>query len=130
MSEMIRPGHEAAEGQERDDEMKFLRPLMDLQALRSHLPRMNELLIEYFHTDEGYHVVMFPFEGRLVHEGLASPWWRRISEIKPITFSMAMNDYGFELLSDQEIPLFEALKPMCSGSDNLLKGTFRPVSMP
>jgi ATP-dependent Lhr-like helicase len=122
MSEMIRRKvHEAAEGQERDDEMKFLRPLMDLQALRSHLPRMNELLIEYFHTDEGYHVVMFPFEGRLVHEGLASLVAYRISQIKPITFSMAMNDYGFELLSDQEIPLFEALETDVLGSDNLLK---------
>jgi ATP-dependent Lhr-like helicase len=122
MSEMIRRKvHEAAEGQERDEEMKFLRPLMDLQALRSHLPRMNELLIEYFHTDEGYHVVMFPFEGRLVHEGLASLVAYRISQIKPITFSMAMNDYGFELLSDQEIPLFEALETDVLGSDNLLK---------
>jgi len=122
MSEMIRRKvHEAAEGQERDAEMKFLRPLMDLQALRSHLPRINELLIEYFHTDEGYHVVMFPFEGRLVHEGLASLVAYRMSQIKPITFSMAMNDYGFELLSDQEIPLFEALETDVLGSDNLLK---------
>jgi ATP-dependent Lhr-like helicase len=29
----------------------------------------------------------------------------RISLITPITFSFAMNDYGFELLSDQPIPL-------------------------
>lgn len=122
MSEMIRRKvHEAAEGQERDAEMKFLRPLMDLQALRSHLPRVNELLIEYFHTDEGYHVLMFPFEGRLVHEGLASLVAYRMSQIKPITFSMAMNDYGFELLSDQEIPLYEALETDVLGSDNLLK---------
>ena len=32
------------------------------------------------------------------------------SKIKPITFSIAMNDYGFELLSDQEIPIEEALE--------------------
>jgi ATP-dependent Lhr-like helicase len=122
MSEMIRRKvHEAAEGKENDEEMKFLRPLMDLQAHRSHLPRINELLIEYFHTDEGYHVVMFPFEGRLVHEGLASLVAYRIAQIKPISFSMAMNDYGFELLSDQEIPLYEALETDVLGSDNLLK---------
>jgi ATP-dependent Lhr-like helicase len=29
----------------------------------------------------------------------------RISKIRPITFSFAMNDYGFELLSDQPIPV-------------------------
>jgi ATP-dependent Lhr-like helicase len=25
-----------------------------------------------FHTSEGYHVVMYPFEGRFVHEGMAA----------------------------------------------------------
>ncbi|HRB23760.1 MAG TPA: hypothetical protein PLZ18_08305 [Ferruginibacter sp.] len=29
----------------------------------------------------------------------------RLSKIKPISFSIAMNDYGFELLSDQPIPI-------------------------
>jgi ATP-dependent Lhr-like helicase len=45
----------------------------------------------------------------------------RISKIKPITFSIAMNDYGFELLSDQAIPVEEALEENLLGVENLLQ---------
>jgi ATP-dependent Lhr-like helicase len=64
--------------------------------------------------------VVYPFEGRLVHEGLASLMAYRIAQILPITFSMAMNDYGFELLSDQPIPIEEALETNVLGDENLL----------
>ncbi|MFM8741921.1 MAG: DNA ligase-associated DEXH box helicase, partial [Cytophagales bacterium] len=65
------------------------------------------------------HVVMYPFEGRNVHEGLGALVAHRISKIKPITFSIAMNDYGFELLSDQEIPIYEAIEINVLGAENL-----------
>jgi ATP-dependent Lhr-like helicase len=121
MSEMIRVKiDEAARHDETDDEMRFLRPLMDLQQQRSHLPKRNEFLVEYFHTSEGYHVVMYPFEGRFVHEGMAALIAYRISQATPITFSIAMNDYGFELLSDQEIPIYEAIETNVLGSENLM----------
>ncbi len=120
LSEMIRiKMDEAANHAETDEEMKFLRPLMDLQKQRSHLPSRNELLIEYFHSSEGYHVVIYPFEGRNVHEGLGALVAYRIAKIKPITFSIAMNDYGFELLSDQPIPIEEAVETNVLGSENL-----------
>lgn len=120
LSEMIRLKiDQAAQRQDSDAEMKFLRPLMDLQHTRSRLPFINEFLIEYFQSDEGYHVVMYPFEGRNVHEGLGALVAYRISKIKPITFSIAMNDYGFELLSDQEIPIYEAIETNVLGTDNL-----------
>lgn len=122
MSEMIRYKiDQAARGAENDAEMKFLKPLMQLQRDRSHLPRANEFLIEYFQTEEGYHVLMYPFEGRFVHEGMAALIAYRIAQISPITFSIAMNDYGFELLSDQEIPLYEAIETNVLGSEELLK---------
>jgi ATP-dependent Lhr-like helicase len=122
MSEMIRVKiDQSATRTENDDEMKFLRPLMDLQRERSHLPKKGEFLIEYFHSSEGYHVMMYPFEGRFVHEGMAALMAYRIAQIKPITFSIAMNDYGFELLSDQEIPIYEAIETNVLGSENLLK---------
>lgn len=122
MSEMVRIKiNEAAEGIETDEEMIFLKPMMQLQAGMSHLPKKNEFLIEYLETSEGHHVIMYPFEGRLVHEGLASLVAYRISRIKPITFSIAMNDYGFELLSDQEIPIYEAIETNLLGSDDLFK---------
>ena len=122
MSEMIRyKVEQAANRTETDEEMIFLRPLMDLQRLRSHLPTSQEFLIEHMESQEGFHVWMYPFEGRLVHEGIAALVAYRLGQIKPITFSIAMNDYGFELLSDQEIPLMAALETDLFSLENLLK---------
>lgn len=86
-------------------ELKVLLPLFTLQKQLSHVPGINELLIEQIETKDGYHLFVYPFEGRLVHEAMAALLAYRISQIVPITFSIAMNDYGFELLSDQPIPL-------------------------
>ncbi len=120
LSEMIRLKiDEAARNKESDEEMRFLKPLMDLQKNRSHLPTKSEFLIEYFQSNEGYHVVMYPFEGRNVHEGLGALVAYRIAKIIPITFSIAMNDYGFELLSDQPIPIFEAVETNVLGMEHL-----------
>jgi len=113
--------HAAATGNYDEEELRFLKPMLDLQAKLSHLPTQQELLIESIETPEGHHVLVYPFEGRLVHEGLASLVAYRIAQIKPITFSMAMNDYGFELLSDQPVPLEEALETNVLGDENLLR---------
>lgn len=90
-------------------ELTALQPIFNEQRKRSHLPSENELLIEYFEDKEGHHLLMYPFEGRFVHEGLAALIGFRISRTKPITFSIAMNDYGFELLSDQPLELNEEI---------------------
>ena len=111
--------HDIAVGKYSDPELLFLEPLMDLQRERSHLPAQDEFLIEYFETKEGYHVIMYPFEGRAVHEGMGALLAHRIAQITPITLSIAMNDYGFEMLSDQEIPIYEALETDVLSADNL-----------
>ncbi|MBB4078976.1 ATP-dependent Lhr-like helicase [Lewinella aquimaris] len=92
-----------------DAELLKLAPLRDIQAHRSAVPATDELLIEYFHDREGYHLLMYPCEGRGIHEGLSSLIAYRIGQFAPLTFTIAMNDYGFELLSDQPIPIEEAL---------------------
>lgn len=122
MSKMLRDKlHDIAVGNRTgyDPELEFLEPLTELQRRRSHLPDRNEFLVECFESREGHHVVMYPFEGRLVHEGIAALVAHRIAAITPITFSIAMNDYGFELLSDQEIPVMEALETNVLGTENL-----------
>ncbi|MES2568077.1 MAG: ligase-associated DNA damage response DEXH box helicase [Bacteroidota bacterium] len=86
-----------------NEELRQLGPLLDLQSKVSHLPDKNELLIEQFKTREGYHLCVYPFEGRFVHEGMGSLLAYRIGLLEPFTFSIAMNDYGFELLSDKKI---------------------------
>ena len=100
---------EAASGQFRGPEMEALRPIFDVQSRWSRIPGPDEFLIERVQTREGFHLYFFPFEGRLVHEGLAALFAWRISRIRPISFAMASNDYGFELLSPDEAPIEEAL---------------------
>ncbi|NND35487.1 MAG: ligase-associated DNA damage response DEXH box helicase [Saprospiraceae bacterium] len=90
-------------------EVAVLKPLFDEQQRQSIIPREEEFLIESFRDREGHHLLMYPFEGRFVHEGMAALLSYRMGQFKPLTFSIAMNDYGFELLSDQEIPIEETL---------------------
>lgn len=98
-----------SQGKDHDVEIENLQGLFAEQKKRSHLPDANELLIEKAKSREGYHVFIYPFEGRNVHEGMAMLFSYRIAQIRPISFSVSFNDYGFELLSDQEIPIEEAL---------------------
>ncbi|QKJ28542.1 ligase-associated DNA damage response DEXH box helicase [Mucilaginibacter mali] len=101
---------EVAHGVEKDEEVKALRPLFELQKNLSHLPESHEFLIESFYTQDGHHLIFYPFEGRLVHEGMASLLAYRIAKLKSASYSIAMNDYGFELLTDEDIPIEAALE--------------------
>ncbi len=91
-------------------ELLALTPLLELQQQWSAIPQANQLLMEQFKTDEGYHLLVYPFEGRMVHEIMAALLAYRMAQLTPISFSFAMNDYGFELLADQPIPLAHALE--------------------
>jgi ATP-dependent Lhr-like helicase len=90
-----------------DEELDIILPLFERQAKVSHVPKDDEFLIELIKTRDGYHLFAYPFEGRQVHEILAALIAYRLGRVKPISFSIAMNDYGFELLSEQPIPLDE-----------------------
>jgi ATP-dependent Lhr-like helicase len=106
MSEVLRDKlYEYDTVQNPDEELVRLSPLFELQKKQSYLPREDQFLVEYFQTREGFHLLMYPFEGRYVHEGMGALIAQRISRDRPISFSIAMNDYGFELLSDQPIDL-------------------------
>ena len=109
-------------------ELEVLKPLFALQEKLSHVPKENELLIEHIETKDGFHLFVYPFEGRLVHEAMAAILAYRISRITPITFSFAMNDYGFELLSDQPIPVDDTNVYDLFSPDNLLADIQRSVN--
>lgn len=109
-------------------ELEILEPLFALQEHLSHVPAQNELLIEQIETKDGHHLFVYPFEGRLVHEAMAAILAYRISRITPITFSFAMNDYGFELLSDQPIPVDDTNVYELFSPDNLLTDIQRSVN--
>lgn len=112
----------------KDKEITALQPLFRLQKELSHIPMADELLIEHIETREGFHLFVYPFEGRLVHEAMAALLAYRISKILPISFSVAMNDYGFELLSDQPIPLDDTNVYELFKEDDLLTDIQRAVN--
>lgn len=129
LSEMLRQKmNEALEKYPKDIEIETIKPLIELQAKRSIVPKSNELLIEKFETEEGYHLFVYPFEGRLVHEGMAALFSYRISQLKPMTFSYAMNDYGFELLSDTEIPIEDAIKKGLFSDNYLVEDIYKSIN--
>ncbi|MBC7438916.1 MAG: ligase-associated DNA damage response DEXH box helicase [Flavobacterium sp.] len=109
MSELLRTELYNANTENLTPELLALQPVFDRQRKESIIPDMNQFLVETFKTREGFHAVFYPFEGRFVHEALASVLSYRISLLSPITFSLAYNDYGFELLSDQEIDMQNVL---------------------
>ena len=94
---------------EQSKEIKALLPMFDQQRLESIVPKPDEFLIETFKTRQGYHNMFYPFEGRFVHEAMGSLLAYRISLLSPITFSLAFNDYGFELLSDRPVDMPKVL---------------------
>jgi ATP-dependent Lhr-like helicase len=90
-------------GQYDGPEMQALEPLLAIQQRWSSLPTPDTTVIESLHSREGRHLFMFPFAGRAVHIGLASLLAWRVARMTPVTFSIAVNDYGLELLAPQEL---------------------------
>jgi ATP-dependent Lhr-like helicase len=109
MSELLREELYTANTDNLSAELKAMQPIFERQRAESLVPTDKQFLIESFKTREGFHTIFYPFEGRFVHEALASLLSYRISLLYPITFSLAYNDYGFELLSDQEVNIDQVL---------------------
>jgi len=78
-------------------EVRAVLPLLQTQAQWSQLPTGDGLLIERVRSRDGHHVFLFPFDGRLVHEGLSAVVAWRLSQRKSSTFTMSATDWGFEL---------------------------------
>lgn len=121
LSESLNPGT-------REKELRFLHPLIARQEERSHIPKADEFLVEMIKKRDGHHLFMYPFEGRLVNEVIASLMAFRISKIKPLTFTIAMNDYGFELLSDQPIPVDENNIDEILSKENLMNDVIGSIN--
>ena len=112
---------EARQGQFLDPEMQKIKPILDLQQDWSMIPDNNTLLIERTETNHGHHIFMFPFEGMFVHEVLGGVIAYRIGKVTKISFSISINDYGFELLSEESVPLEEALELDLFSEENLME---------
>lgn len=90
-----------------NDEILTIAPILEAQQRLSTLPSADELLVESCKTREGQHLYVFPFEGRFVHEGLGFLWGYRFAKQKAATFTISVNDYGFEILGPKGYPYQE-----------------------
>ncbi len=111
----------AAHGHFDGPEMQLVKPLLEVQARWSALPTRTTLLAESLRSREGWHLFLYPYAGRNVHLGLASLLAWRLGQRQPNTFSIAVNDYGFELLSAVAIDWQAQLLPKVFSTDNLLE---------
>jgi ATP-dependent Lhr-like helicase len=82
-----------------EPELQAAQPMLQTQMQLSRLPTPHTLLVEQYHSREGWHLYVHPFAGRNVHLGLASLLAWRLSLDQPNTFSLSFNDHGFELLA-------------------------------
>lgn len=85
-------------------ELECITPILATQERLSRLPKTAELLVESCRTREGQHLYVFPFEGRFVHEGLGFLWGYRFAKQQQATFTISVNDYGFEILGPKGYP--------------------------
>jgi ATP-dependent Lhr-like helicase len=103
----------------RSEEVRQVLPILDLQQQLSLVPDATTFLIESLQTRDGFHLFFYPFEGRMVHELISALLAYRIAQRFPVSFSMAMNDYGFELFSDVQLDIEELLEEDLFSLDHL-----------
>lgn len=101
-------------------EMAAAQPLLGVQASWSAIPTRDELLIERATSRDGHHYFLYPFAGRLAHEGLAALLAYRLAKDTPRSVTMTVNDYGFELLTPDPIDLDEPAWRALLTTDDLL----------
>jgi len=109
-------------------EMQAVRPLVKLQKQWSALPTACDLVMEEIRTREGHHLFCYPFAGRIAHIGLSALFAQRVTRGVPGTFSMSVNDYGFELLSAQPVDWSRAVEEGLLASENLLEDVLHSVN--
>ena len=121
LSESVRELLEAhLEGRAHEPEMRAVERLLALQKRWSRIPRRQELLVEQCESREGHHIFCYPFEGRHVHVGMSALLAWRLARTRPSSFSLAFNDYGFELLSRERFELLALLKAGLLSPESLL----------
>jgi len=101
-------------------EMKAVQPILDIQKKWSRLPDDDSLLVEHTRSKEGEHLFIYPFAGRLVHEGVAALVAYRISRISGESIQTTHNDYGFSLNARRGLFLGEEQLREVLTEENLL----------
>ncbi len=130
-----------ADSDGREPEMRRLKPLLALQRQRSQVPALDELLVEIVRARDGEHLFIFPFAGRVIHEGLGALLALRLGRLAPVTLTFGANDYGL-MVSGPQLPTvdLERLRTLldprclredviaCIGAAELAKRQFREIA--
>ncbi|MCH9806124.1 MAG: ligase-associated DNA damage response DEXH box helicase [Alphaproteobacteria bacterium] len=115
---------------------------LGLQEAYSTLPGANEVLVETFPKAQRFHLVAYPFEGRLAHQTLGMLLTRRLERAEAMPMGFVANDYGLsiwgrrdmgEMIEDGRIRLDRLFEVDMLGDDLeawltesiLMKRTFR-----
>ncbi|MEQ8316946.1 MAG: ligase-associated DNA damage response DEXH box helicase [Phycisphaerales bacterium] len=109
-------------------ELETFLPVVAVQSHRSEVPDADEVLFELLESRDGFRLLAYPFEGRLVHSGLSALLSLRLGRITPATFTTTFNDYGFELLCPEPFPYREHLTPALFSRENLVEDALESVN--
>jgi ATP-dependent Lhr-like helicase len=120
---------EARQGVFREPEMRLAEPVLREQMALSALPAPDETLVELCGTGDGSHFFIYPFAGRLVHEGLAVLLALRFARARAATFAVSMNDYGIELMGEPGFPFEELLGPSLFARDRMAEDLLEAVNL-
>ncbi len=110
-------------------EMEDALPIIEQQRHLSLIPREDATLVEFLQSGEGFHLYVYPFEGRLVHEGLAPLLAYRMTQAVDGTFAMSVNDYGIEFVSPEPYPYHELINAKLFTTENLLEDTLASINV-
>lgn len=131
-----------ADENERKDLPDQVREWIEIQKLKSLLPKRDELLIETFTRGDRYYMVAYPFEGRMAHQTLGMLLTRRLERVRARPLGFVATDYAIAIwglrdfsamISKREITLADLFDEDMLGDDLetwldesfLLKRTFR-----
>ncbi len=115
---------------------------LELQADRSVLPGVDEVLVETFPRNRKHYLVAYPFEGRLAHQTLGMLLTRRLERVGVQPHGFVANDYGLsvwcgrdlsQMIADGRLDLTSLLSVDMLGDDldawlaesSMMKRTFR-----
>ncbi len=110
-------------------ELSAIEVILQRQAEVSAVPAAHQLLAEICRTREGHHLFLYPFEGRLVHEGLAPLLAYRFARLQKASFSLTVNDYGMEFLCREAFPFQEVLTAAFFSPENLAEDTLASLNI-
>ncbi len=86
-----------ADPQRRTPLPKQVKEWLEIQNLKSVLPKRDELLIETFPRGDRFYLVAYPFEGRLAHQTLGMLLTRRLERAGAQPLGFVATDYAIAL---------------------------------